>query len=75
MFNQKRKSYANTISDFKVITIFSEIVDLHRNFIELSKVKSFTCDTLQDLVPLVQFKKRREKRQRLSVTFSKVADF
>ena len=39
------------------------------------KVKSFTCDALQDLVQLVQFKKRFEKRQWMSVTFSKVAGF
>ena len=39
------------------------------------KVKSFTCGALQDLVQLVQFKKRFEKRQWMSVTFSKVAGF
>ena len=39
------------------------------------KVKSFTCGALQDLVQLIQFKKRFEKRQWMSVTFSKVAGF
>ena len=65
---------AQALKDYKIVT--KSYIQFRFHFQQMSYMRRHICDlSIFDLVPFVQFKKKREMHPWKSNTFSKVAGF